>query len=338
MRFWLLVLPLALAACDRCPPPDPVGGTAKTRAEVRDSIDAFFEGIGTNQICVTKVEMVEQKIQRDGHYNRNTRAIGVDWRSEIGPGRVATHELCHALDHQSQIRWRNDHLWTYDPPRIDLDTKIHIGEAFADTCEVGPLSLQLVGDSCDTDTKGSRAHQVLQRWFPIPVPGHGTTEIELEELGSWMTHTGIERLEATGSNTDVVRFDLETETGDESLALDVLTGEPAPLALPMPSPTEVDLPDGWVPLEAATNGTQTLTLAVLRATNGGLSKRLLWRDDTGVISLGCVRPTEMPFVAGGELYTAWAEDNVVYWGRWTVVESGGKRPGRPGDPGDRTTR
>lgn len=329
---------VGLAACNQCPQPDPVGGTAKARGVVRNALDAFYDGIGTNQICVTKVEMVEHKLQRDGHYNRATRKIGVDWRTELGPDRVATHELCHALDHQHQIRWRRDHLWTYDPPRIDLDTKLHVGEAFADTCEIGPLSIQLVGEACDTDTKGSRAHQVLQHWFPNPVAGHGTTVVALEEIGSWRTHTAIDDLIATGSRDATVRFDLSTETGAVSLALDVLTGEPMPLPLPLPRSDEPWMPDGWFPLDWASTGDATLSVGILRATNGGTSKRLLWTDSSGVTSLGCSRPHEAPFAAGGELYTAWAEGDTVVWGRWVPVDEGGRDPGRPGGAQERPTR
>ncbi len=147
-------------------------------------------------------------------------------------------------------------------------------------------------------------------------------------MASWSAHATVERLEATGSDALVVRFDVRTAAGSLTAAFDVRTGDPAPLALPAGTPDEVDLPAGWQALSTAAAGDRALVVAALRAPNGGRSTRLLHVGPHGVSTLGCPRPHETPFAAGGALYTAWADGDAIRWGRWTALDPG-RAPGRP---------
>lgn len=329
-RTLLLLCLTSLAACEQCPPPAPDGGTPKVRRDVDTAVARFYEALGPTQICVTRLSLEETRAERAGHYSRAFRAVAVDSDTSLGPDRVATHELCHALDHQHAIRMRQDNLWDYDVPREDLElTWTVMGEAFADTCEVGPLSLQLVGESCPADTQGSRAFQVLQNWFPEPVVGVGATELAFEPVSSWVTHTPILKLAVTGTRERVVRIDVDTVSELRSLTVDLDTGQPAPMSLPSPRTADPELPHGWALLDHAGDGAdRSLSIARMTATNGGSVERLLWTDATGQQSLGCPKHLEVPFYADGELWSAWVEGDTVHWGRWVDLTPNDAPSGR----------
>jgi len=230
---------------------------------------------------------------------------------------VTLHELCHAVDIQQGWSEQAPQEWEYDPPRPDRPGDPTL-EAFADTCEFGPLDVQLVGPSCEDDTEGAEALQILQGVFPHSVPGLGTTDLTWVEVAAYDFGEEVQGLAVIPTSDQLgLRIDAKTETGSQMVFVSLFTGDLSQVSPLEERVSPKGIPYTWRPARwAAAHEDQSMYVGRLTTPTGGKVKRLLLTDETSTASLGCTRHRERPFWSDGSFWSAYADDTVVRWGRW----------------------
>src|SRR5690606_33233209 len=119
------------------------------RSEVLAALETFRSWTDRDALCVTEIEVVEA-IGEPGDGPRQLgsyegRRIEVV-RDQPQIGRTVVHELCHAVDRAEGLSDDPTIEHPYDPAASDFalrDEESRRQEAFAKTCEHGPLLLDL---------------------------------------------------------------------------------------------------------------------------------------------------------------------------------------------------
>ena len=196
-------------------------------------------------------------------------------------------------------------------------------ETFANACEIGPITGHLLDSPCPSDAPHADVATAIRALYRRPAR-------VLERKASW---------EPVGEITLDGRFDVVPLEGDRLLVVTsraapvvhLWSGEPAHAgaALPVGPAPDVLGPDD-VPGRVASWAVSSSgpALAVLHVEElGGLDmRRLVHVDADGVTPLGCLRRSEEVFAAGGSLWSAWRDGEVVRWGRWQLDGSSASAP------------
>lgn len=306
----------AVAACgnDVCGVPE-VRGAGIERDIAQDEVDRFFAAI-LAPMCVLRFEIGVSN--GEGSYHLREQSIEVD--SGLVEDRlrhVVRHELCHAVQEQSGFDVSDGELW-FEP--VGAPRKRMAQESFADTCDVGPLALHLVGDPCATDPVGSEVFAQVAPLFRPPdelVRAPQVTRgppVAAAALGAtWLRSI-------TPAEGGVLRLDYTDEHVSSTVAyVDLWTGEPRGLAAPAPTlAAAVPAGDDVTVADAVLPEAQISEVVVLPG-NGASVRRLAFHDEAGWARLDCPGgATETAFAADGALWWAVLAPDAIRWGRWSL--------------------
>lgn len=179
----LLALVAVHAGCTPCrdwadlPVIDPDGlATTEHLSSVQKGIDQFVGWTQRTETCVAEVGLVEEIVIDDhafaGVYRSATREIEV--RVGGGMAGIATHELCHALDHEEGVV-SVDHADVLAPYAALVDEALYdtpdarTREAFARICAEGPYLpafYRRVSAACGSDVSDAAVDFVAGVAFP----------------------------------------------------------------------------------------------------------------------------------------------------------------------------
>lgn len=309
-----------------CELPPIEGGSERTRANMEAAFEAFMVAVPEGAVCLSRLQVDEVPGGATGGYSRKADAIRIEERIDLPDHwrdreewATTTHEACHAADDDLGIEAEARSEWNFETDHYE-DSEIP-REAFAYTCQFGAETIQLLGESCPEDTPGAEAFAfVLEHVYTRPFPGVVTVDhLRWEPVASTPFPGAAEiGIAVTGALDDTLRIALLD--GSFIRYVSRTTGEPRALTAHPPlteaapehlgSHGLVDVM-GW-----ATDGDAELLAVEAVAPNGGVARRLLYRDADGIGRLGCPRPQETVFVADGRLWSAYADGDDVEWGVW----------------------
>jgi hypothetical protein len=310
----LRVIVAALVGCGDCPPPQVSGGTASERDEVEETVAEFLEAL-VEPICVDHLRLADAMHHRNGSYHSITHRVRVlSGMSSAETQKVVRHELCHAVQRQQDVDV-DDEVWSMTAPGY---SRAAVGmEAFARTCEVGPETLWLLGESCADDTDGAVFAIAGERFLAPPSAIERT--FVWSEVAS-LPGIGGAVVDVDATIDDTLRIEVVDDGGARSVTyVDPWTAATRTIGLPVSESAP------WVPSRttaeaAAVAGDATLMVVRAVAPNGGTVRRLVYLDGEGASRVGCVRDGEQPFAAGGQLWSAWRDADVLRWGAWSADE------------------
>ena len=324
VRWTAPLLIAGLAGCE-CDFPSIDGGGARTRDNAEIGLLEFFSGAPEDEVCIASVRVGNIPGWSAGRYNSVTREVFLEERVDLVDDnrdwweRMAmTHEACHAADHQLGIDVEAGATWTFESDHYGANAIAR--EAFAFTCQFGAETIQLVGESCPDDTPGAEAFPfVLEQVYTHPVPGVVALDMQWEPVATLSLPGASEvGFEVTGTVDDTLRVALLDGSSIRYVSLN--TGQPGALSPQHDTQGEAPVRLGtqgmlWVDAWASTGEAEIMTVEV-EAINGGVARRLLYRDAEGIGRLGCPRPQETVFAADGRVWSAYADGDDVEWGVW----------------------
>ncbi len=253
------------------------GGTDEERATAWAVIDAFRARSLPFDVCRVELtgEMTVRGDGASGSYNTLSHGIRVDTDppDHASIELVLTHELCHAVDRQNNVRRKASEPWAIDPGDADELGGRAETEAFALWCELGVDSLALA-DHPD-------AIRVLEAAFPGTKLPRVAIERELEMVwpvpDGWTV--GWDEIDAAGdgvASLTLVSTDLLHQL---EVSLDLRTCTEADATF-VAAPSGPDVPATWRQLGGyGPLADGMLTAALLRMPDGSVEPAWLFEMD-----------------------------------------------------------
>ncbi len=318
---------LLLLGCARdCPVPAVTGDPEDDRIEVQHAMDQFFRAIGDRPICLESVSVQESLSGPEGEFGGlyehdpptiQVRAGGHVWRK-------AMHELGHSAEAQfPELLTDHRSLWTSDNDEPDRPREKQMSDRFANTCEPGPLAIQLAEPgSCSNDRDPGPFEVIATELFVVRVEEgrhlpwvwteHASHDVSALELTQIRIHPA--------EDGTYFRLVLGVGEGSGDRNIDLHTGESIGASV-VPEPEVIPAPYDWAHTSSAVTADGTAWTVSWDNPGKSLLQRIVWEDESGVSALGCGRPLEVVFAIDGGLWSAWVDKGVIRWGRWGPSEA-----------------
>lgn len=248
-KVWLLVL---VGGCHRSYPLDEipiVGGSEYVRQLVEDELASFSEAIEPASIELSEIVFEATDEGMAGWYRDRDRRIAIDEELAtlydeaafmVIPG-VLRHELCHALDYQTELAAEpHETLDAYadllfDPQRGAQDwrddPRSRRSEAFAEICGLGPILAASLAEPCPGESPllaELASFALSDIWRNVTFGAPPVLVEPLVTSGPFEPFVGVSPKPT--NQPDVLRLDVyHTDDSSTPYAVDLHSGEQADL-------------------------------------------------------------------------------------------------------------